>query len=61
MKKVNVKIKRDAKCFYIKYGDSAEWENVKISDLPWSVKALLNAFTSGEYASYIESEIYKGE
>lgn len=56
--KVTVKIQRDAKYFYIQYGVCAEWEKVKITDLPWSVKALLNTFTSGEYEADIESEEY---
>lgn len=58
--KVNVKIQRDAKYFYIQYASGAEWEKVKITDLPWSVKALLNTFTSGEYEAHIEAEEYTG-
>lgn len=58
--KVNVKIQRDAKYFYIKYGNGAEWESVKIEDLPWSIKALMNTYTSGEYEAYIEAEEYTG-
>ena len=58
--KVNVKIQRDAKYFYIQYGSGAEWEKVKMTDLPWSVKALLNTFTSGEYEAHIEAEEYTG-
>ena len=58
--KVKVKISRDAKYFYIQYGGGAEWEKVKISDLPWAIKALLNTFTSGEYEAIIEAEEYTG-
>ena len=57
---VKVKISRDAKYFYIQYGGGAEWEKVKISDLPWAIKALLNTFTSGEYEAIIEAEEYTG-
>ena len=58
--KVKVKIQRDAKYFYIQYGSGAEWEKVKITDLPWTVRALLNTFTSGEYEADIEAEEYTG-
>lgn len=58
--KVNIKIQRDAEYFYIKYWYDAEWEKVKITDLPLSVKALLNTFTSGEYEAHIEAEEYTG-
>lgn len=58
--KVKVKIERDAKYFYIQYGSGAEWEKVKIMDLPWTVRALLNTFTSGEYEADIEAEEYTG-
>lgn len=58
--KVNVKIERDAKYFYIRYGRGAEWEKVEITDLPCSVKALLNTFTSREYEAVIEAEEYTG-
>lgn len=58
--KVKVKIERDGKYFYIQYGSGAEWEKVKIADLHWSVKALLNTFTSGEYEAVIEAKEYTG-
>ena len=58
--KVNVKIQRDKKYFYIQYGGGAEWEKIEIAELPWTVKALLNTFTSGEYEAHIEAEEYTG-
>lgn len=58
--KVNIKIQRDQKYFYIQYGGGAEWEKVATNELPWSVTALLNTFVSGEYEANIEAKEYTG-
>ena len=52
--KVNVKIPRDGKYFYIQYGNDAEWEEINISNLQSVLKALLNTFISCDYAAVIE-------
>lgn len=54
--KVKIKIQYDAKYFYINYGGGAEWEKVNPSELPYSVRALLNTLVSREYEAIITSE-----
>ena len=57
--KVNIKIRRDKNCFYIRYGIGAEYY-VVINKLPWSVALLLKTLVSKEYEAVIEAEEYTG-
>ncbi len=51
---VIVKIRRDKDFFYIQYA-GGQWEKIKISDLPWSVAALLNTYFDERFALTIDA------
>ncbi len=53
---VMVKIRKDANFFYIQYGSGAQWEKIRIADLPWSVEAILNTYMDDKYNLVIETE-----
>ncbi len=52
---VIVKIRRDKDFFYIQYA-GGQWEKIKISDLPWSVAALINTYFDKRFALTIDAE-----
>lgn len=58
--KIDIKIQQDSKYFYIRYNRSPEWERIKASDLPKTVRAMLCTFCSGEYEAVIDAEEYTG-
>lgn len=53
---IMVKIARTEKYFYIQYGGGANIEKIKISDLPWSVRAILNTYFDSSINMIIETE-----